>query len=73
MIIDPFFGLQYVAKGWFFKFLDAILNIAFLSIFLVFSLLVLDKLRLEEVRMEMNRQHIPKVCDIDLLCEAYSL
>jgi len=57
---NPFFGLQYVAKGWFFHFLDAFLNIIFLSIFLVFGLLILDKIRLEEVRMPIGRQHIPK-------------
>lgn len=59
--LDPFFGLQYVARGWFFHFLDAFLNIVFLSIFLCFGLLVLDKIRLEEVRMKLGKQHIPKV------------
>jgi len=57
---NPFFGLQYVAKGWFFHFFDAVLNISFLCIFLCFGLLVLDKIRLEEVRMEIGKQHIPK-------------
>jgi len=57
---NPFFGLQYVARGWFFHFLDAFLNLTFLSLFLLFGLLVLDKIRLEDVRMELGKKDIPK-------------
>lgn len=57
---NPFFGLQYVARGWFFHFLDAFLAILYLSTFLLFGLLIVDKIRLEEVRMELGKQHIPK-------------
>jgi hypothetical protein len=58
---DPFFGLQFAVRGWFFHFLDALFTMTYLSIFLLFGLLVLDKVRLEDVRMTIGRKHIPKV------------
>eukprot|EP00026_Physarum_polycephalum_P007636 Phypoly_transcript_07701.p1 GENE.Phypoly_transcript_07701~~Phypoly_transcript_07701.p1 ORF type:complete len:457 (+),score=40.01 Phypoly_transcript_07701:137-1507(+) len=57
---NPFFGLQFAVNGWFFHFLDALFTMTYLSIFLLFGLLVLDKVRLEDVRMTLGRRHIPK-------------
>jgi len=61
LAFNPFFGLQYVVKGWFFHFLDALLYVLFLTDFLLFCLLAVDKIRLEEVRMEFSFTHLPKV------------
>ena len=58
---DPFYGLQFAVHGWFFHFLNALLTMTYLSIFLLFGLLVLDKVRLEDVRMALGKKDIPKV------------
>jgi hypothetical protein len=57
---NPFYGLQFAVHGWFFHFLNALLTMTYLSIFLLFGLLVLDKVRLEDVRMALGKKDIPK-------------
>eukprot|EP01111_Echinosteliopsis_oligospora_P000199 TRINITY_DN10188_c0_g1_i1.p1 TRINITY_DN10188_c0_g1~~TRINITY_DN10188_c0_g1_i1.p1 ORF type:complete len:464 (+),score=113.67 TRINITY_DN10188_c0_g1_i1:53-1444(+) len=45
---NPFFGMTFVVPGWGFQLLDAFFNILFLSVFLMFALLAIDKIRLED-------------------------
>jgi len=66
---NPFYGLEYAVKGWFFHFLEALFYVSFMTVFLLFALLSVDKLRNEEIRVEFKAYHIPKI----VVCVIYAI
>jgi len=58
---NPFFALRFVVAGWFFHFLDALMQVCFNSVLLLFWLFMVDKIRLEEMKVIFRLQHVPKL------------
>jgi len=58
---NPFYPLTYAVRGWFFPFLNSLLEVAFFSITLLFWLLMVDKLRKDELRVNFTLYHLPKL------------
>ncbi|EGC31269.1 hypothetical protein DICPUDRAFT_156902 [Dictyostelium purpureum] len=58
---NPLYGLQYATQGWFFPFCNALFSIIFLSIFSLYSLMVLDRLRTDTKETEWTFSTISKV------------
>jgi len=55
---DPFYGLTFIAKGWFFEFLNSVFETLFVSLILLFWLIIIDKIRLDQLRLEPSVTHI---------------
>eukprot|EP01112_Ceratiomyxa_fruticulosa_P021555 TRINITY_DN7629_c0_g1_i1.p1 TRINITY_DN7629_c0_g1~~TRINITY_DN7629_c0_g1_i1.p1 ORF type:complete len:453 (-),score=56.29 TRINITY_DN7629_c0_g1_i1:103-1461(-) len=66
---NPLFSLQYAFRGWFFHFIESLFATSFITIYLLFSLLSIDKLRNEEIRVEFSSYHIPKL----IVCGVYAV
>jgi len=58
---NPLFGFQFVARTWFFHFLDALFYTVFLGDFMIFALLAIDKIRLNETDIQFNGKHAIKL------------
>jgi hypothetical protein len=65
-IADPFFAIRFAVAGWFAYFVDSLLEALFLSIVLLYWLLMIDKIRMNELRMEFSKIHIPKIIVIGI-------
>eukprot|EP01088_Endostelium_zonatum_P020901 TRINITY_DN792_c0_g1_i1.p1 TRINITY_DN792_c0_g1~~TRINITY_DN792_c0_g1_i1.p1 ORF type:complete len:486 (+),score=82.39 TRINITY_DN792_c0_g1_i1:201-1658(+) len=55
---DPFYGLTFLSKGWFFEFLNSVFETLFISLILLFWLIIIDKIRLDQLRLEPSVTHI---------------
>ncbi|KAN0022014.1 hypothetical protein ACTFIU_004168 [Dictyostelium citrinum] len=58
---NPFYGIQYATQGAFFPFLNAFFDVIFLSIFALYSLMVLDRIRMESKKVEWDYSTISKI------------
>lgn len=63
---NPFLAIRYLWNGWFFYFLDALLEASWMSIVMMYWLFMIDKIRLDELRMEFSKVHIPKLAAVFL-------
>jgi len=55
---DPLYGFTFLAKGWFFEFLNSVFETLFISLILLFWLVVIDKIRMDQLRIEPSILHV---------------
>jgi len=63
---DPLYGFTFLAKGWFFEFLNSIYETLFISLLLLFWLVVIDKIRMDQLRLEPSILHIVQLIVIGI-------
>jgi len=58
---NPFLLLAYATSGWFFDFLESLLQTIMFCVLSLFWLIMIDKLRKEETTVAFHWTHIPKL------------